>query len=222
MERLSIRAATVDLPGHGPAAGLQQVDGLAEGLVVEQFRYTGGRPRALKLDRISLLDGVVDDLAVSGAVLSAVRVDSVTFDNCDLSSLSWTKGRIARTRFAASRLLGARFDDTAMEHLVFEDCRLDYASFTGLKVGGPVVFRGCSLREARFSGGSLGKVLFDGCDLESTEFEPGGYAGCDLRGNDLSSVRGVANLRRVVIDPPQGMELAAALLADLEVSFGEE
>lgn len=69
---------------------------------------------------------------------------------------------------------------------------------------------------------ALSRALLDDCQLPLTEFGPGRYQGCDLRGNDLSAVRGVHHLGRVVIDWAQVLQLGAALAGDLEVSFGDE
>jgi hypothetical protein len=48
------------------------------------------------------------------------------------------------------------------------------------------------------------------------------YRGCDLRGNDLSALTGAANLKRVVVDRAQTMQLGEALTAELKVTFGDE
>jgi len=48
------------------------------------------------------------------------------------------------------------------------------------------------------------------------------YRNCDLRGNDLSAVGGVHHLNHAVIDRSQLPQLAEALAAQLEVTFGEE
>jgi uncharacterized protein YjbI with pentapeptide repeats len=109
-----------------------------------------------------------------------------------------------------------------LDHVVFSDCKLDYAVLSQVRATGPVLFVRCSLREAEFRGCDLGRALFDECDLGLTDFGPGGYRGCDLRGNDLSAIRGVQHLSRVVIDRAQVLQLAEALAADLEVSFGDD
>jgi hypothetical protein len=68
----------------------------------------------------------------------------------------------------------------------------------------------------------LAGALFDGCDLALAGFGPGRYRGCDLRGNDLSAVTGVQYLKRVIIDQAQLLQLAEALAAELDVSFGSD
>jgi hypothetical protein len=52
-------------------------------------------------------------------------------------------------------------------------------------------------------------------------FDRGTYKGCDLRGNDLSSIHGVGALKKVVIDRVQLLQPAEALADDLDVTHGD-
>ncbi|MEU0841385.1 hypothetical protein ABZ370_18195 [Streptomyces sp. NPDC005962] len=58
--------------------------------------------------------------------------------------------------------------------------------------------------------------------MRLTEFDGGTYRGLDLRGNDLSRLRGLAFLKRIVIDQAQTLQLAEALAAELDIAFGED
>jgi uncharacterized protein YjbI with pentapeptide repeats len=77
-------------------------------------------------------------------------------------------------------------------------------------------------READFTACNLTGALFDECDLFQVNFGPGRYVGCDLRGNDLSTARGVHHLKRTVIDRFQLMQLAHALATELDVTIGDD
>jgi len=48
------------------------------------------------------------------------------------------------------------------------------------------------------------------------------YRRCDLHGNDLSAVNGVHQLKGAVIDRARLMQLAEALAAELDVTFGDD
>ena len=85
-----------------------------------------------------------------------------------------------------------------------------------------MIFQGCTLDSATLTGCDLSRALLDQCALTGTEFVNGTYRGMDLRGNDLSAVAGVWNLKQVVIDRSQEYELTASLAADLEVAYGDE
>ena len=109
-----------------------------------------------------------------------------------------------------------------LSHAVFTNCKLDYSSFSQVRAPGPVIFSRCTLREADFESCHFPQMLFDECDLALTNFGSGSYKGCDLRGNDLSSVRGIHNLKAIVIDRHQLLQLAEAMAAELDVTFGDE
>ena len=57
---------------------------------------------------------------------------------------------------------------------------------------------------------------------DQANFHHGNYKGCDLRGNDLSTVTGVNNLGSVAIDRYQLTQLAEAMAAQLNITFGDE
>lgn len=77
------------------------------------------------------------------------------------------------------------------------------------------------LRETTFVAADLSAALIDDCDLRLTEFDGGKYIGLDLRGNDLSQLRGLSSLKKTVIDQAQTLQLAEALAAELDVTYGE-
>ncbi|RKN39699.1 pentapeptide repeat-containing protein [Streptomyces hoynatensis] len=79
-----------------------------------------------------------------------------------------------------------------------------------------------SLRETTFAACDLSAALFADCDLRLSEFDGGKYRGLDLRGNDLSQLRGLASLKHIVIDRAQTLQLADALTAELKVTYGED
>jgi uncharacterized protein YjbI with pentapeptide repeats len=223
MARVTVRQTGAELPDLPDRAELARVESLgASGGSVSRFELTGSRFRALELEDVRLLDGRVSSMQTETARVKGLDARCVEFDGCDLGGLRWTGGKLSRTRFDGCKLLGARFENVAMDHVVFSDCRLDYALLERVRATGPVLFVRCSLREAEFRGCDLARSLFDDCDLGLTDFGPGGYRACDLRGNNLSGIRGAHHLSRVVIDRAQLLQLAEALAADLEVSFGDD
>ncbi|MBO0655554.1 pentapeptide repeat-containing protein [Streptomyces triculaminicus] len=85
-----------------------------------------------------------------------------------------------------------------------------------------MIFSKCTLRETTIRASDLSSVAFEACDLRLAEFEGGKYRDCDLRGNDLTTLRGVAALKKALIDRAQVAQLAEALAAELEVTYGED
>jgi uncharacterized protein YjbI with pentapeptide repeats len=223
MAQVTVRQTTAELPGLPGKAELVRVESLGTpGGSVSRFVLTGGRFRALDLTDMRLLDGMVSSVSAETAQFKGLQASRVEFDGCDIGGSRWTGGKLSRTRFEGCKLLGARFENVALNHVVFSHCKLDYAVLERVRATGPVLFVGCSLREAEFRGCDLGRSVFDDCDLRLAGFGPGAYRGCDLRGNDLSGLCGVQHLSRVVIDRTQLLQLAEALAAGLEVSFGDD
>jgi uncharacterized protein YjbI with pentapeptide repeats len=222
MSKITIRGTSVTLPVLPEGAELTRVPSLASGGIFSGFEFGDASMRALDVRDVRLLDGKVHAVRAEAVSIMGARVQSVEFSRCELGSPRWSGGKISRTRFDSCRLLGARFENVTLEHVVFTDCKLDYAAIARIRASGPVMFIRCSLREADFADCDLAGCLFDGCELTSASFGEGWYAGCDLRGNDLSAVNGAHHLERVVLDRSQLIELAAALAAELDVTFGDE
>jgi uncharacterized protein YjbI with pentapeptide repeats len=219
MDRLAIRSITAELPAFHPDTNLTDLTALNGTDVVSDFRYRDADLRSLELEKIRLLSGRIEHVRAGRAEFTVVRADSIEFTGCDLSSLTWSDSKLTRVRFTNCKLLGAHLTDLTLEHVVFSDCELDYSSLTHIKNTGPVIFSGCALTEARFEACDLSKTLLDACALNSTGFERGTYRGADLRGNDLSTIRGVTHLAGVHLEHRQILPLAEALALDLGISF---
>ena len=198
--------------------GLERVRSLGSGSL-SGFEFGGASLREVDLKNVTWQQGTIRALRAERAGLTALDVRSVEFTGCELGSLRWSRGKLARTRFDACKLLGARFADLTTSSVVFTGCKLDYAVFDQVRASGPVLFVRCSLREAVFTGCNLAGCLFDECDLSAAEFGPGHYRGCDLRGNDLSAISGAHHLKNIVLDQVQALQLAEALVAELGVTF---
>ncbi|URN15576.1 MULTISPECIES: pentapeptide repeat-containing protein [Streptomyces] len=112
-------------------------------------------------------------------------------------------------------------DGLVLDDVLFENRRLDYASFEKVRVAVPVAFVGCALTEAVFTGRDLSGAVFSDCRLRLTAFGGGRYRDTDLGGSDLSQVRGVANPAGVRIGPGGRADLAQALVDELGITVGD-
>jgi uncharacterized protein YjbI with pentapeptide repeats len=223
MEQLTIRKTSADLPVFDEEVELQPVSVLGtDNGSISDFQYGDASLRALDLEKVTLLHGKVRAVTAEHANITDVRMDSVEFTGCDLSSLRWVGGKLSRVRFDTCKLLGADFTGVSLEHVVFVGCKLDYSTLDKVRATGPVLFVRCSMPEAEFTGCDLPDALFDDCDLRLAVFGEGSYRGCDLRGNDLSTLNGTRHLKKVIIDRAQTMQLAEALAAELDMTFGDD
>jgi uncharacterized protein YjbI with pentapeptide repeats len=220
MDTRTVRRTTVTLPGIDDdlteVAALDDLDELSD------FAYTGANLRELTVSGANLMGGRICGLTTGRAHLNNMRLHSVEFTGCDVGNLRWADSKVSRVRFTDCRLLGAAFDGVTLEDVVFEGCRLDYATFARVRAAGPLIFTGCSLREARFTAAELNGAAFDGCELGRVEFDGGAFRDCDLRGNDLGGLLGVRSLRQVIVDRSQLQDLGQALAAELNATFGED
>jgi len=223
MDQLTIRRATADLPVFDEDVELRSLATLGtDGGSLSDFQFGDTAMRALDLENVTLLHGKIRAVQATRVNITAVRMDSVEFTGCDLSSINWEGGKLSRVRFETCKLLGAQFQGMTLEHVVFVGCKLDYATFEEIRAAGPVLFVRCSLPEAEFTGCDLSDSLFDDCNMRLTSFGSGTYRGCDLRGNDLSELSSTSNLKNVIIDRSQTMQLAKALAAELNLTFGDD
>lgn len=223
MEQLTIRKTSADLPVFDDDLELRSIPALGADIgSVSDFQYADASLRMLDLENVTLLHGKLRAVKAQRADIVNVRMDSVEFSSCDLSSLRWEGGKLSRVRFETCKLVGAQFKSVNLEHVVFVGCKLDLATLDQVRATGPVLFVRCSLPEVEFTQCDLSDGLFDECNLQQAVFGKGSYRGCDLRGNDLSALSGAQHLRRVIIDRAQSMQLAEALAAELDVTFGDD
>lgn len=223
MDTHRIRRTSVTLPAlDEPGLYLSNVTSLEGGRGrVAEFNYADAELRDLDLAETYLMHGRITGLKTQRTRLDKLRVDSVEFSGCDLSSLQWADSKVSRAVFRDCKLMGAVLEDVTLDNVLFENCKLDYSTFTRIRAAGSVIFSNCSLRETTFVAADLGSALIDGCDLRQTEFDGGKYSNLDLRGNDLSQLHGLSSLKKIVIDQAQTLQLAEALAAELDVTYGE-
>ncbi|MDT0323163.1 pentapeptide repeat-containing protein [Streptomyces millisiae] len=224
MDTRTIRRTSVTLPAFNePGLYLSNVTSLEGGRGrLAEFQYADADLRDLDLADTHMLDGRITGLKAQRTRLEKLRVDSVEFISCDLASLQWTDSKISRSVFRDCKLMGATLEDVTLDNVLFENCKLDYSTLTRVRAAGPVIFSKSSLRETTFAAADLTSTLIDDCDLRLTEFDGGKYRGLDLRGNTLSQLRGLSSLKQVIVDQAQMLQLAEALAAELDVTFGED
>jgi uncharacterized protein YjbI with pentapeptide repeats len=222
MDHLVIRDTRAALPSVDdvPLDAVDSLDGAP--VVLSEFHFADGGPRSLELVDRRLDTGLISGLRVEYAVFDAMRVEAVDFARCDLSQAVFRGGRWTRVRFTDCKILSGRFDGAVLENVVFDRCKLDYTVFRDITAKGPVVFRDCSLEEAWFSGSNLAKAAFDECRMRLTSFERSSCQGMDLRGNELSEIRGITTLAGAVVDPVQTIQLGRALVGDIGLHLTDD
>lgn len=190
--------------------------------MVQDFAYGGVDLRSLALADTRLVTGRIAGLRSQRVEFEALNLHGVEVTGSDLGSVRWSEGKLSRVVFRDCKLMGAALDGLTLDDVLFEGCKFDYATFDRVRATGPLAFAGCTFTEAVFSDCDLTDAVFSDCALQLTEFGVGRYRDTDLRGNDLSAIRGIAHLSRIRIDHTQPAELAHALVGELGISVGDD
>ncbi|MFD9570330.1 pentapeptide repeat-containing protein [Streptomyces sp. NPDC059982] len=206
-----------------PGLYLSSVDTLDSSRgIVQDFAYGEADLRSLDLADAQLITGRITGVRSKRVEFEGLNLHGVEISGSDLGSARWSESKLTRVTIRDTKLMGAALDGLVLDDVLFENCKLDFATFEKVRATGPVVFAGCILTEATFTDCDLSDVVFSECTLRLTEFGAGRYRDADLRGNDLSSIRGVANLSKIRITPAQQADLAQALVADLDIDVSDD
>jgi uncharacterized protein YjbI with pentapeptide repeats len=191
------------------------------------------------------LETLTTDLAREGDY-EWIRVDGRTFDEIDggmsrfnesvLSSVTFTGGRLRRTRFdtvwmhnirtvgtdlaetswldtecVSGLLAGTQLHGAQMRRVVFHRCKFDSVNFRSAKLR-EVAFVDCLLRDADFGGAAMAVVSFPGTSLDRVDFGRAALDRVDLREATALGITSEAGaLKGAVVTTPQLLELAPAL-----------
>jgi len=93
------------------------------------------------------------------------------FINCNLSMTNLAGTSLKTVHFSNCKLMGIQFTKCTdfMFTVSFNDCILDYASFSNKKMP-KTRFSSCSMKEVSFIGSDLSGSIFDNCNLENSIF----------------------------------------------------
>ncbi len=196
-------------------------DGLAE-TALGDARLAG-----LRLERVSLRGVAFEERTAADLRLEESLLHDVAFDGCEAAGLtlrdvrveggSWANLRAVRgslTRVEARRLraTGTDFAETELRDVVFEDCRLDLASFRFAKLV-RVAFRDCRLEEADFHGATFSSVRLERCVLTGANVDGASFSRSELRECELTGLTGAGSLGGVRMPWGDVIQLAGLLAA---------
>lgn len=206
-----------------PGLYLSRVDSLdnARG-IVQDFAFGGVELRSLALADTRLVTGRIADVHCRRVEFESLNLHGVEWSGSDLGSARWNEGKMTRVVVRDCKFMGAALGGLVLDDVLFEGCKFDYATFDRVRATGPLAFAGCVFTEAVFSDCDLSDAVFSDCAFGLAEFGVGRYRDMDLRGNDLSAIRGVAHLSRIRIDHAQQADLAHALVGELGISVGDD
>jgi uncharacterized protein YjbI with pentapeptide repeats len=169
----------------------------------------------------------VSEVIITGDTWARARLEDISvtrswLTDADLSGMTLTSARLDRCVLTSCSLVGAHFDTVTVKDVIFENCRLDYATLHQIKATGPVAFVGCSLTETTLSACTLPTAAFDGCRFTGLAIERCDLRGADLRGNDLKGLAGATALRGAILGDSQLPALTQLLLDELSITVALE
>ena len=168
---------------------------------VNGCRLTGAVFTGAEIDKLRLVDTVVEDCEFSGAVLTRLSAVRVEFRRCRMSGVDVHGGDFRDVKFLDCKLDGANLRSTTWQR-------------SGLE--------GCLLTEADFSSAKLGEAAIKQCDLRRADFTKAQAAGVTLHGSELEGVVGAEGLRGVLIGSDQVIPLALSVFSALGIRVQDE
>jgi uncharacterized protein YjbI with pentapeptide repeats len=143
--------------------------------------------------------------------------DTVVRD-ADWANVRAPRTTVTRAELRAVRLTGAELAEATLRDVTFADCRLD---MVGLRLARleRVVFRDCRMEEADFYGARLKDVLFERCVLREATLTGAALERCELRGCDLTGLRGAEALAGVRMPWNDVLENAPLFAAALGIEI---
>ncbi|MGH3870571.1 MAG: pentapeptide repeat-containing protein [Pseudonocardiaceae bacterium] len=193
-----------DLDCNEPLPGHLYADRRVRHISVTGGRLTSGRMVKIEAERVTFTE---------------VRFNSEQIEHCLFVSSEWDHCSLSRVVFRDCKILGASFIKNKWANVLFDRCKIEYSTFESINSSAPVVFVDTQFRQVTFTGCNFPQGHMSGCELASVEFFGGGYHEFDLRGNDLSTIRGAANLNGVFVSSAQRWQLAEALVSELDLHY---
>jgi uncharacterized protein YjbI with pentapeptide repeats len=128
----------------------------------------------------------------------------------------WLRAEVRDSRFTGADLGASFFEDCLFKGVKFDGIGFRFAKFKR------VTFVECVLRKADFSSAQLTHVTFVDCNFEETNFDAAVCKLVDLRGENLSNIKGVLGLKGATISNEQLIQLAPLLAAELNFTIDDE
>ncbi len=145
---------------------------------------------------VELSEARVERVVATGARLSRADLVDCEVVACDLAGLRAPGSRLRRVAVTGGRFSGAQLGDCELLDVVVRDCRVDLVSLRRARLE-RVRFEHCDLREADLAELRADAVVFVGCDLSGAAFTGARLRRAELRGCTLDGLEGVEALRGV-------------------------
>ncbi|GGJ90291.1 hypothetical protein GCM10010123_20120 [Pilimelia anulata] len=155
--------------------------------------------------------------------LAETVLDRSQFSECVAEQANWanlkaTKSTLLRCRLSGLRLTGLHWVDGGLRDVTIAECRVDLASFRFSSFSA-VLFEDCVLTGADFTGAKLGGARFVGCDLTGARFPEAQLKGAEFSRCTLADIDGITNFAGAVIDSHDLIALSYTLAGALGIQI---
>lgn len=217
------RAAVPAKPRPPKALELATVD---EDDLRDEGVYTGLGYYDLELTGRSAKGAEFDQCRFNRTDLGETSFVKVSLTDCliessNLANLHGDQSSLLRVAVQDSRLTGLHWLDGVLRDVTLRGCRIDLSVFRATKFG-PVLFEDCNLTGADFTGADLTGVEFTRCDLTGAQFSAATMDGARLTACTLSGIGGVTSLSGATISTGDLITLSHTLAQALNITISDD
>jgi uncharacterized protein YjbI with pentapeptide repeats len=152
----------------------------------------------------------------TGAAIDRLRLVDTVVEDCELSGLVLTRSALNRVEFRRCRMSGLIASGAELTDVLFADCKLDDANLR-MTTWERSLLDGCVMTGSDFQEANLTTTRFGGCDLTGVNFTKVRLSGVSLAGSTLTDIGGADSLRGVTITGEQVVPLAFAMFATMGI-----
>lgn len=173
------------------------------------------------ISRIRIESSRLTKCSFSSLALDKLEVSNTIIEKTETAALQALSSTYSKVIFSDCRMSGADFGSAYFEDCIFKNVKFDQAGFKMARFK-KVQFSGCVLTSADFYQAKLSNVSFKECELEEVNFDAMVCKSVDLRGENLSSIKGVLGLKNVRISSEQLYQIAPLLALELNIVIDGE
>jgi uncharacterized protein YjbI with pentapeptide repeats len=184
---------------------------------VEVRGEIGGEP---EVDSVDVVASRLANLRLTGWRIDRLHMVDVLVEDCELSGVNLPDAYLRRVEFRRCRMSGLSAPNLRASHVRFTDCRADGVSFR-MSAWATCELSEVNLGDADFNSAKLAGVHFLGCDLTGADFSKTTTSALALHGSTLEDLKGAANLRGAIAGD-QVLALALRLFASMGIVVDDD
>ena len=155
---------------------------------------------------------------LSGTAFVKVSLTDCLVESSNFANLHGDQSTLLRVAVRDSRLTGLQWLDGVLRDVTLRGCRIDLSVFRATKFGA-VLFEDCNLAGADFTGADLTGATFTRCDLTGAQFSAATMTGARLEHCELSGIGGVTSLAGATVGTADLVSLSHALASALDITI---